>query len=173
MKQNQSNYEIQLQVARYFKKTETYVKRPAVKLVSNNQWQVGNDNDDLQVYFIFGENIPETGKKQDYESFKIDLIETFHPHIDRFFIVVFFNTNMMTASTLNDFKDFYGTLPTSYFLHMKKFIVVHANFIVRSGGIFGMNEIRTYFKKVTTFIDRYLVSIMKFGAPLLRRVVQI
>lgn len=67
---------------------------------------------------------------------------------------------MMTASTLNDFKDFYGTLPEAYFLHMKKFIVVHANFIVKSGGIFGMNEIRSYFKKITTFIDKYFVSLI-------------
>jgi len=63
MKQNQGNYEIQLQVARYFKKTESYVKKPAVKLVSNNLLQVGNDTDELQVYFIYGENIPDISKK--------------------------------------------------------------------------------------------------------------
>lgn len=78
-----------------------------------------------------------------------------NPHIDRFFNIVFFNTNMMTASTLNDFKDFYATLPEKYYLHMKKFIVVHANFIVKGGGIFGMNEIKTFFKKMTTFVDTY------------------
>ncbi|CAD8203620.1 unnamed protein product [Paramecium pentaurelia] len=150
MQQNQKNYEIQLQVAHYFKKSESYTKKPAIKLVSN-------ENDEVQVYFIYGEHIPDQSKKQDYESFKIDIIETMHPKIDRFFIIVFFNTNMMTASTLNDFKDFYGTLPEKYFFHMKKFIVLHANFIVKGGGIFGMNEIKSFFKKITTFADTLLI----------------
>ncbi|CAD8121404.1 unnamed protein product [Paramecium sonneborni] len=147
---NQKNYQIQLQVAQYFKKSETYTKKSAIKLVTN-------ENDDIQVFFIYAENIPDPSKKQDYDSFKIDIIETMHPHIDRFFNIVFFNTNMMTASNLNDFKDFYGTLPEKYFYHMKKFIVLHANFIVKSGGIFGMNEIKSFFKKITTFADTLLI----------------
>ena len=50
-------------MARYFKKTDSYVKKPAIKLVSNILVQVGNDNDALQVYFIYGESIPDISKK--------------------------------------------------------------------------------------------------------------
>lgn len=63
----------------------------------------------------------------------------------------------MTGSALADFKEFYSSLPVIFFKNLQEIIVLHANFIVKSGGMFTSNEYFKFFKKLTVFVDNLLM----------------
>jgi hypothetical protein len=70
-----------------------------------------------------------------------------------YYTLVYFNTGIMTGSGVSEFREFLSTMPQVYLEHLSTIILVHANFMVKSGLYWTSNEIQKYVKKLTEYSD--------------------
>jgi Rho GTPase-activating protein 1 len=98
--ENDKYFQTKLQVAR-FSKNEMFKKNPPAVYA-------GKDKLGRAVFYITGLLIPDSGKPE-YEVWIQHFVTLIDERLgDKPYLIVFFNTNLMTHSRLSDFKELMG-----------------------------------------------------------------
>ena len=115
---NETSFIVKQQTAQY----SDFAEFDKIKCLIN----LGCDEKNRRIFVVYAFLIPDN----QMEKFLLYFIKIVHQYSVSPFFIIFYNTEYVVSTKLNQFRSFYKQLPINYLLNLEQFILMHGSFVV-------------------------------------------